>query len=67
MFNGSQLRLVVAPNGDSSGHLTFQLAELAEVSGRAMVAGLRLLLGREVVLDASAGLRLVDVIEAIRS
>ena len=64
LFNGSQLRLVVAPKGESSGHLTFTLSELAEVSGRAMFAGLRLLLGREAVLDASPGLRLVDVIEA---
>jgi hypothetical protein len=37
------------------------------VSGRAMFAGLRLLLGREAVLDASPGLRLVDVIEASRN
>ncbi len=67
LFNGSQLRLVVAPKGESSGHLTFTLSELAEVSGRAMFAGLRLLLGREAVLDASPGLRLVDVIEASRT
>ena len=67
LFNGAQLRLVVAPKGESSGHLTFNLAELAEVSGRAMFAGLRLLLGREAVLDASPGLRLVDVIEASRN
>jgi hypothetical protein len=67
LFNGAQLRLVVAPKGESSGHLTFNLAELAQVSGRAMFAGLRLLLGREAVLDASAGLRLVDVIEASRN
>jgi hypothetical protein len=67
LFNGSQLRLVVAPKGESSGHLTFNLAELSQVSGRAMFAGLRLLLGREAVLDASPGLRLVDVIEASRN
>jgi hypothetical protein len=67
LFNGTQLRLVVAPKGESSGHLTFNLAELAQVSGRAMFAGLRLLLGREAVLDASPGLRLVDVIEASRT
>jgi hypothetical protein len=67
LFNGAQLRLVVAPKGESSGHLTFNLPELAQVSGRAMFAGLRLLLGREAVLDASSGLRLVDVIEASRN
>lgn len=42
LFNGCQLRLVVAPKGESSGHLTFNLAELAQVSGRAMFTGLRL-------------------------
>jgi hypothetical protein len=67
LFNGAQLRLVVAPKGESSGYLTFTLAELAQVSGRAMFSGLRLLLGREAVLDASPGLRLVDVIEASRN
>jgi hypothetical protein len=66
LFNVCQLRLVVAPRGESSGYLTFKLAELAEVSGRSMFAGLRLLLGREPVLDASPGLRLVDVIQASR-
>jgi hypothetical protein len=33
LFNGAQLRLVVAPKGESSGHLTFPMAELGEVSG----------------------------------
>lgn len=66
LFNGSRLRLVVAPRGESSGHLTFHLPELAEVGGRAMLAGLRRLLGREAVLDAGPGLRLVDVIQASR-
>ncbi len=67
LFNGSRLRLVVAPRGESSGHLTFHLPELAEVGGRAMLAGLRRLLGREAVLDAGPGLRLVDVIQASRT
>ena len=39
LFNGAQLRLVVAPKGESSGYLTFNLAKLAQVSGRAMFAG----------------------------
>ncbi|MFN9645225.1 MAG: SAM-dependent methyltransferase, partial [Cyanobacteriota bacterium] len=67
LFSGDRLRLVVAPRGESSGHLTFHLPELAEVGGRAMLAGLRRLLGREAVLDAGPGLRLVDVIQASRS
>ena len=47
LFNGSQLRLVVAPKGESSGHLTFTLADLAEVSGRLMFSGLRSAAGAE--------------------
>jgi hypothetical protein len=46
LFNGAQLRLVVAPKGESSGHLTFPLAERAEVGGRLMFAGLVVLLGQ---------------------
>jgi hypothetical protein len=37
LFNGSQLRLVVAPKGESSGHLTFDLQDLAQVGGRLML------------------------------
>ena len=38
------LRLVVAPRGEVSGHMTWPLAALAEVGGRGMLAGLKLLL-----------------------
>ncbi|MBM3927839.1 MAG: hypothetical protein FJ335_05185, partial [Sphingomonadales bacterium] len=38
------LRLVVAPRGEVSGHMTWPLGPLAEVSGRGMLAGLKLLL-----------------------
>lgn len=67
LFNGSQLRLVVAPKGESSGHLTFRLADLAEVSGRLMFSGLDLLLGQSHVFLDPDGYRLADVLRKSRS
>jgi hypothetical protein len=67
LFNGSQLRLVVAPKGESSGHLTFTLKDLAEVSGRLMFSGLDMLLGQSHVFLDPDGYRLVDVLNKSRS
>jgi hypothetical protein len=67
LFNGRQLRLVVAPKGESSGHLTFTLADLAEVSGRLMFSGLDLLLGQSHVFLDPDGYRLADVLRKSRS
>lgn len=67
LFNGSQLRLVVAPKGESSGHLTFTLKDLADVSGRLMFSGLDLLLGQSHVFLDPDGYRLVDVLNKSRS
>jgi hypothetical protein len=39
-----ELRLVYAPHGETSGHLTFPLRALATVAGRPMLGGLKLLL-----------------------
>jgi hypothetical protein len=67
LFNGRQLRLVVAPKGESSGHLTFTLSELAEVSGRLMFSGLDLLLEQSHVFLDPDGTRLADVFKKSRS
>ncbi len=67
LFNGSQLRLVVAPKGESSGYLTFPLADLAEVNGRLMFSGLDLLLGQSHVFLDPDGYRLIDVLKKSRS
>ena len=40
LWNGTQLRLVYAPRGESSGHLTFPLAAMTEVAGRSILGGL---------------------------
>jgi len=47
LTNGSMLRLVYAPKGESTGHLTFPISLLTGTSGRDSVAALMLLLGRE--------------------
>jgi hypothetical protein len=39
-----ELRLIYAPRGETSGHLTFPLRELSTVAGRPMLGGLKLLL-----------------------
>jgi hypothetical protein len=39
-----ELRLIYAPSGETSGHLTFPLRALATVAGRTMLGGLKLLL-----------------------
>ncbi|HXG70835.1 MAG TPA: DNA methyltransferase [Gemmatimonadaceae bacterium] len=53
LFNGASLRLVYAPRGESSGHLTFRLAHLGETLGRPMMGALYALLGAERVTDVS--------------
>ena len=45
VWGDGRLRLVSAPRGESSGHLDFVLADLAETAGRPMLGALRLLLG----------------------
>jgi hypothetical protein len=43
-YYASELRLIYAPSGETSGHLTFPLRPLATVAGRPMLGGLKLLL-----------------------
>ena len=44
LFNGTHLRLVYAPRGETSGHMTFPVSAMAEVAGRPMFAALHMLL-----------------------
>lgn len=44
LYNGRALRLVYAPRGESSGHLTFKLKDLLHTQGRPMAAALDALL-----------------------
>lgn len=45
MITDSAVRLIFAPRGETSGHLTFPIRPLATVAGRPMLGGLKLLLG----------------------
>jgi hypothetical protein len=47
LFNGTHLRLVYAPRGETSGYLTFPVDAMAQVDGRPIFAGLHLLLSAE--------------------
>jgi len=53
LFNGTSLRLVYAPKGESSGHLTFHFRYLLETHGRPMAGALYALLADERISDLS--------------
>ena len=54
LWNGVALRLVVAPRGESSGHLTFPLEPMTTVDGRPMLAALQMLLGPDRLFEGGA-------------
>lgn len=60
--NGRELRLVYAPRGESSGHLTFPLSAMVEVSGRPILAALHMLLSEHRVFSAPDGRRIGDLL-----
>ena len=47
LCNGTQIRLVYAPRGETSGYVTFTVAEMATVAGRPIFAGLHMLLAAD--------------------
>jgi len=47
LVNGRQIRMVYAPRGETSGYLTFGVAEMAQVAGRSIFAALHMLLCEE--------------------
>lgn len=47
LANAENVRLVYAPTGESSGHLTFPVSAMREVAGRPMLAALLMLLGSD--------------------
>ncbi len=44
LFNGTELRLVYAPYGETSGYASFRVSEMAQVAGRPIFAALHMLL-----------------------
>lgn len=45
LFNGRELRLVYAPAGETTGHLTFRVEHMQRAEGRDILAALQLLVG----------------------
>jgi len=66
LCNGDAVRLVYAPSGESSGHLTFPVAAMCEVSGRPILAALDMLLSEYRVFSAPDGRRLGDILSESR-
>ncbi len=66
IFNGRQLRIIYAPRGETSGHITFDIGAMAEVAGRPILGALLLLLGAHRLFDAPNGQRLPDLLSESR-
>lgn len=66
LFNGVALRLVYAPRGESSGHITFPLEPMATVAGRPLLGALQLLLGVDRLFSGSSDQRLPVLLAASR-
>lgn len=67
LWNGVCLRLIYAPRGESSGHITFPLEPMISVDGRPMIGALEMLLGPDRLFEGgSSNLRLRNLMELSR-
>ena len=66
LWNGDALRLVYAPRGESSGHLTFHVAEMCESAGRPILGGLRALLEADRLFNLPEAQRLPAILKDSR-
>jgi hypothetical protein len=66
LCNGTHLRLVYAPRGESSGHLTFPVQAMCEVSGRLILGAMQMLLEEQRVFNAPTDRRLLALLENSR-
>jgi hypothetical protein len=66
LVDRSHLRLVYAPKGETSGWLSFPLRSLGTVAGRAMLAGLKLMLGHARLFTAPEKLSLPSLLARSR-
>ncbi|MEH2369898.1 type IIL restriction-modification enzyme MmeI [Nostoc sp.] len=66
LCNGIELRLVYAPRGESSGHLTFPVQAMCEVSGRLILGAMQMLLEEQRVFNAPTDRRLVALLQNSR-
>ena len=66
IFNGTYLRLVYAPRGESSGFLTFPVQAMCEVAGRPIVAALHMLLSADRLFTVPSAQRLPAILKESR-
>lgn len=66
LFNGTSLRLVSAPRGESSGWIDFKVADMIQTAGRPISTALRLLLGQSRLLSLPRVQRLSALLEDSR-
>jgi hypothetical protein len=66
LFFGTGLRLVHAPKGESSGHITFPFTAMTEVAGRPILSGLILLLGKDRLFTRGRDQRLPALLDKSR-
>jgi len=67
LVNGTEIRLVYAPSGESSGYLTFPVQAMTEVPGRLILGALALLLGEDRLFNVPEKQRLSRLLEDSRS
>ncbi|MFQ4139051.1 type IIL restriction-modification enzyme MmeI [Nodosilinea sp. PGN35] len=58
LVNGTEMRLVYAPSGESSGYLTFPVQAMVEVPGRLILGALDLLIGADRLFNVPENQRL---------
>lgn len=66
LFNGSTLRLISTPAGESSGWIDFQLPNIRETQGRPLAAALKLLLSEQRLLALPKDKRLAALLAQSR-
>ena len=66
LFNGTSLRLISAPRGESSGWLDFRVADMVQTAGRPIAAAMRLLLNERRLLTVPQQQRLAGLLAESR-
>ena len=66
LCNGTALRLISAPRGESSGWMDFRVADMSRTAGRPLCSALRLLLSEQRLLALPRGQRLAALLEDSR-
>ena len=66
LITDTVVRLIYAPSGETSGHLTFPIRPLGTVAGRPMLGGLKLLLDRSSLFTAADSHRLPALLKKSR-